>query len=74
MKKSFIATLVALIITGIYAVTASVRLHQAHNDIEDYKEYIRVSDSLTYKVMEDNNLFDKDGSDTMQEFLDYTNQ
>lgn len=74
MKKSFIATLVALIITGIYAVTASVKLHQAKSDIKACKEYITISDSLAYKVMENNDLFDTDGSDTMQEFLDYTNQ
>lgn len=74
MNKVFIATLVALIITGIYAVTATVKLNHAKIAIEEDKEYIRIADSLAYKVMEDNNLLDKDGSDTMQEFLEYTNQ
>ena len=41
MKKSFIATLVALIITGIYAATASVKLHQAETDREQIKQDVR---------------------------------
>lgn len=74
MKKAFIAVLAALVITGIYAVRASVELHQANNEIKECKQYIKTADSLMYQIIENNGLLDTDGSDTMQEFLEYTNQ